>query len=150
VSLHALAKRLHCTQERIERKLAQHPLPVFWYSYNNTGISFALRAEDARTFLQHFQEASAPTLPTVPEQAIETVVLRTQEADGKKRLACDACGTTDGNMLDEEEPITRRWRGTLCASCYQLVRLMRGMYQSNANHLSNIVAYIVRTEEPHE
>lgn len=128
-SLALLARTIGYSQTRVERDVYREKLQAFKFLYNNSGMSLAIRQEDAEAYiaakgLNGHKHTISPTAPIM---------------DTSDR--CGACGTTRGNILGDVDEGTHLRYGCLCAKCYRLVR----DYQGDVDRLRNVLDYIERT-----
>ena len=75
---------------------------------------------------------------------IDVSVVRLDDYDSSTRR-CESCGTSKGNIINDEDTVSKECRGYLCAPCYRLSRLIRGCEQGDPQRLKKILAYNSRT-----
>lgn len=136
-TFNTIAKQLGCTQVAIVNDVYASATPVFKFLHNKHWFVLALTEEDARAYITS-KEASLPSDITSPKKARRPVGTPAQ---------CGACGTTEGNIICDEDTITKAWRGYLCAPCHRFARLLRDYLQGDPQRIQPVLRYMKKTSD---
>jgi hypothetical protein len=143
-TFNTIATRVGCTRWVVANDIYTSKKSVFKFHHNQRGISLALTKEDAEAYIT--SKKQQPDQMTADPDSIEkksTRSVASRPAIGTPSQ-CGACKTTEGNIICDVDPITKAWRGYLCAPCYRLARLIRDYLQGDPQRLHPVLTYIKR------